>query len=90
MLVDRVKRMPQGLRRSRGFRDTRQSVTYYKSKKLISALQSICRSQYEYMLFATSFSLAYIAPLRVSELTSRNKKSSDIIKGGYKQSSYIH
>lgn len=75
-----VKSMLEGIRKTKGRNNNlRQPVTVSMLQKLLSSLKSICRSQYECMLFSAAFSLAYIALLRISEFTSANKKSDDYL-----------
>ena len=69
-----MHKLLEGLRRKRPQKpDVRIPITLEMLKKLICALHSVCFSNYEKCLFASAFSLAFFAMLRVSELTVPNK-----------------
>ena len=63
-----VTKLLQGFRRKNPTKpDIRIPITFDLLKKLISSLQWICHSDYESYMFASTFSLAYFALLRVGE-----------------------
>ena len=73
-----VSKLLEGLRRKRPQKaDVRTPITLDMLKQLINALHFVCRSNYEECLFASAFSLAFFAMLRISEFTVPNKTDAD-------------
>lgn len=71
-----VSKMIEGMRRRCKSHDLRTPISINVLKTLISSLYSVCTSSYEAVLFASAFSLAFFALLRVGEITSVSKRES--------------
>lgn len=68
-----INKMLEGLRRKNPHKsDVRAPISLELLIKLIESLRWICNSDYETRMFASAFSLAYFAMLRVSELSVEN------------------
>lgn len=64
-----VSKLLEGMKRLKGKADTRLPITPKLLTKLISFLPCICFNSYEAQMFASAFSLAFFAFLRVGEFT---------------------
>ena len=64
-----IKKMLEGLRRSKPSKDIRCPITLTLLNQIVSVLPAVCNNSYEATLFATAFQLAFFALLRVGELT---------------------
>jgi hypothetical protein len=53
--------------------DFRLPVSMNLLKRLIQSLPFVCKSVYEFTMFASAFSLCFFGLLRVGEITSQNK-----------------
>lgn len=72
-----VGKMLEGMKRKSAKRpDIRMPISLKLLKKLIASLTHTCHSEYEVNLFASAFSLAFFALLRVGEFTSDKKQES--------------
>lgn len=67
-----VRKLLEGVKRSRKSIDQRLPITQDILKKLISSSSFVCSSNFETFLFCAAFSLAYHAFLRVGEFTRNN------------------
>ncbi|XP_053549292.1 uncharacterized protein LOC128640871 isoform X1 [Bombina bombina] len=56
--------------------DTREPITRDRLERLLLALDVVCRSDFEALLFKTAFNLAFAAALRVSEVVAPSKQAS--------------
>ena len=65
-----VKRLLDGCRRRNNSHDTRRPITFDILRRIIPALQSVCSSQYEALLFCVALLLAFVGFMRVGELTA--------------------
>lgn len=68
-----VRKMIEGIKRSRSCKDTRLPITREILNSIISILPCICSSQFECRLFKSVFSLAFHGMFRVGELTVDSK-----------------
>lgn len=64
-----VRKMVDGIKRTRSNKDARLPITRELLSKLLTILPSVCRSQFEAKLFTSAFSLAFHGMLRIGELT---------------------
>lgn len=64
-----VKKLVDGLKRSTRKMDSRLPITRQILKQILGVLPCICSSQFEAVLFAAAFSLAFHGLFRVGELT---------------------
>lgn len=71
-----VKQVLRGFRRSSPAIDNRRPLSYELLAKLMLALESVCFSSFETILFRTAFVLAFFGAFRIGELTAPNKASS--------------
>lgn len=69
-----IKKMLEGFRRLRSIRDVRLPITKELLVKICSALQSVCYSAYESILFKAAFCLAYFGLFRVGELVHTDQR----------------
>ena len=69
-----IKKMLEGLRRSKPSKDIRCPITLTLLNQIVSVLPAVCNNSYEATLFATAFQLAFFALLRVGELTVSNSQ----------------
>ena len=76
-----VRKMLKGFQKNRPTKDTRAPITIDILKALPRALQSVCSSNYEALLFSTIFSVAYFGFLRLGKLalTSGNNDHSRVL-----------
>lgn len=63
-----VRKLLEGCNRARPTSDSRAPINAKTLEKICDALQALCSSKYETMLFKVAFSLAYFGLLRVSEM----------------------
>ena len=70
-----IKKMLEGLRRSKPSKDIRCPITLTLLNQIVSVLPAVCNNSYEATLFATAFQLAFFALLRVGELTVSNSQN---------------
>lgn len=69
-----VNKLVEGMRRKTPQKqDLRMPISLDLLKRLIGSLSHICESDYEAYLFASAFSLAFFALLRVGEFTADSK-----------------
>lgn len=69
-----IRKMLEGLSRSKSAKDTRAPITLDLLKKIIYTLPTICYSVYETHLFKAAFTLAFFGLMRVSELVIDDKR----------------
>ena len=74
-----VKKMIEGLRRTRKRNDNSEPITHDILLQLITVLKSVCRSQYETMMFTAAFCLAFVGLLRLSEFALPHHKSKKLV-----------
>ena len=63
-----VKKMLQGMKRSKGSKDVRLPITFEILNKMLKRLPVVCSSPHEALLFEAAFSMAYHGFLRVGEI----------------------
>jgi integrase len=71
-----IAKLVSALRRGRTTSDPRQPVTGQILRKLIGALPTVTKSQYETILYRTSFILAFFGFLRLDEFTCQSARKS--------------
>jgi hypothetical protein len=62
----------KGVSKLNGRSDLRLPITVEMMVKLPNALDHVCKSKYEFLLFMSAFSLSFSALLRVGEITASN------------------
>ena len=70
-----IKKLLQGCKRTRRSIDSRAPVTSELLEKILNAVQSICYSDYETVMFKAAFALAFYGLMRISELVYTNGQS---------------
>jgi hypothetical protein len=55
-----LKKVMQGLSKTRSQKDSRLPITIQKLKQLVPALPSVCSNTYEVALFKAAFTLAFL------------------------------
>lgn len=70
----RVRRAMRGYRAGRAAADTRRPVSFAVLGEVVTQLENVCRSRFEYVLFRAAFILTFFGAFRVGELVSKNKR----------------
>ena len=68
----KCKYMMKGESKLNGRSDLRLPITVEMMVKLPNALDHVCKSKYEFLLFMSAFSLSFSASLRVGEIAASN------------------
>ena len=68
----KCKNMMKGESKLNGRSDLRLPITVEMMVKLPNALDHVCKSKYEFLLFMSAFSLSFSASLRVGEIAASN------------------
>lgn len=76
-----VRKMLDGIRRTRRSEDTRYPISLELLKRLLESLKHVCHSIYETVLFSFAFSMAFFGLLRVSEFTVVNTSDNVLMYG---------
>lgn len=75
-----VRKLLEGIKRSKHSKDCRLPITKNILKKLINATSLVCSSKFETILFSSAFSLAYHGFLRVGEFTANSNGKNQTIR----------
>lgn len=74
-----VSKLLQGLKRIKHTQDSRLPITKHLLQRIITILPSVCKDNYESLLFSSAFSIAFYGLLRVSEVIVTPKQNHRVL-----------